>query len=206
MSVKLMTFVWDNYPEGGSELLLALALSDVAEDDGSQIYPSVATMASKTRQSERNIQYLLAKMKEKGWLIEIRPGGIFNGKRYTTEYQIPAQALGMPAPIDRAQTLHPSEEGCKKQRTRVQPSVENGCKAIAPHSSLPINTHGAQQVAPDSTQVEKDQGQNRPAGPACAHCDGPLTGGHTSLRIGNVCNPCYQTYLQGEWKIEERAA
>lgn len=33
----------------------------------------------------------------------------------------------------------------------------------------------------------------------CAHCCKELTGGHTSMRIGNVCNSCYRAYTHGEW-------
>jgi len=47
MSVEVMSMVFKHYPEGGSEMLLALALADFSNDTGTQIYPSVAALAKK---------------------------------------------------------------------------------------------------------------------------------------------------------------
>src|SRR4051812_34100916 len=68
MSVKVMTAVFDRYPNA-AEMLLALALADHAHDDGTHIYPSVAALAKKTRRSERAIQYQLRAMIQSGWLV-----------------------------------------------------------------------------------------------------------------------------------------
>ena len=51
MSVKVMTAVFERYPVGGGEMLLALALADHASDDGTRVYPSVKALAEKTRQA-----------------------------------------------------------------------------------------------------------------------------------------------------------
>ena len=64
MSIKLMSQIFDRYPNGGGEMLLALAIADHAHDDGTHIYPSVSALAKKTRQSERTVQYQLRKMQE----------------------------------------------------------------------------------------------------------------------------------------------
>lgn len=146
-----MTFVWKRYPEGGSELLLALALADFADDDGTSVYPSVARMAAKTRMSERNIQYLLAKMKEKGWLIEVEAGGMRNGRNYATEYKIPLETIS-DEPMYGVQTLHPVAEGCKKELRGVQTSAEK-LRQVAPHTSLPVITRQA---------VSKKMGKSTP--------------------------------------------
>jgi hypothetical protein len=69
MSIKLMTLVFDRYPKGGNERVLALALADNAADDGTRIWPSVATLAHKTLQSERNVQRQLKAMVASGWLL-----------------------------------------------------------------------------------------------------------------------------------------
>ena len=69
MSVKMMTMVFDRYPNGGGEMLLALSLADHASDDGSRVYPSVKSLALKTRQAERSVQYQLRRMEEAMWLL-----------------------------------------------------------------------------------------------------------------------------------------
>lgn len=68
MSIKVMSIVFDRYPNGGGEMLLALKLADHAHDDGTHIYPSVDHLANKTRQSVRAVQYQLKRMLEFGWL------------------------------------------------------------------------------------------------------------------------------------------
>ena len=86
MSIKVMTMVFDRYPEGGSERLLALALADHARDDGTRIWPSMAELARKTMQSTRTVQRQVRRMVEIGWLQVVaetngRPG-------QTNEYRI----------------------------------------------------------------------------------------------------------------------
>lgn len=68
MSVKLMMMVFDRYVEGGGERLLALALADLARDDGSQIWPSLALLMRRTGQSRSTVQRQLKRMVEAGWL------------------------------------------------------------------------------------------------------------------------------------------
>ncbi|MDM0090292.1 MULTISPECIES: helix-turn-helix domain-containing protein [unclassified Variovorax] len=88
MSIKVMTMVFDRYPEGGNERLLALAMADHARDDGTRIWPSLEELSRKTLQSRRTVQRQIAKMVEAGWLEPVRaangrPGG-------TNEYRINA--------------------------------------------------------------------------------------------------------------------
>jgi hypothetical protein len=86
MSVRVMNMVFERYPNGGGEMLLALALADHAHDDGARIYPSVAQLAFKTRQSERAVQYQLRGMEKSGWLQLVNDGDGGRGKH--REYRI----------------------------------------------------------------------------------------------------------------------
>ena len=86
MSVKVMSMVFDRYPTGGSEMLLALALADHAHDDGGSVRPGVAYLAVKTRQSERSVQYQLRRMEQTGWLLLVNSGN--GGRNQRREYQI----------------------------------------------------------------------------------------------------------------------
>lgn len=130
MSIEVMTLVWKHYPDGGSELLLALALADHAADDGSSIYPSVANMAKKVRQSERNIQYLLGKMLKKGWLEKVQDGGIIEGRKLATMYRMPIERIPL-GTVGWVQTLHPTD-GCNPAQERVQSSVKKGTPVCTP--------------------------------------------------------------------------
>ncbi len=126
MSVRIMTAVFDRYPNGGGEMLLALALADHASDDGTRVYPSIKALAEKTRQSERTIQYQLRRMEESGWLILVNAGN--GGRSMTSEYRIsPEWIKGAEiAPIqkganDDEKGANDSAKGCNPRQERVQP-------------------------------------------------------------------------------------
>jgi len=88
MSIRLMTMVFERYPEGGSEMLLALAMVDHARDDGTRIWPSLEELARKTRQSRRTVQRQIAKMVGTGWLEQVRTATGRPGA--TNEYRVNA--------------------------------------------------------------------------------------------------------------------
>ena len=126
MSVRIMTAVFDRYPNGGGEMLLALALADHASDDGTRVYPSIKALAEKTRQSERTIQYQLRRMEESGWLILVNAGN--GGRSMTSEYRIsPEWIKGAEiAPIQKGATddikgATDDTKGCNPRQKRVQP-------------------------------------------------------------------------------------
>ena len=91
MSVKVMSMVFDRYPEGAGEMLLALALADHAHDDGSKVFPYVDTLAGKTRQSIRTVQRQLQQMQARGWLQLVNAGD--GGRGRAREYRISAAWL-----------------------------------------------------------------------------------------------------------------
>ena len=126
MSIKIMSAVFERYPNGGGEMLLALALADHASDDGTRVYPSVANLAEKTRQSERSVQYQLRRMEESGWLILVGAGN--GGRSMSREYRIsPEWIKGAEiAPFQKGATddikgaIHDTK-GCNLTQERVQP-------------------------------------------------------------------------------------
>lgn len=68
MSIKCSTRVWDYSSSGGNELLVLLAISDHAHDDGSGAWPSIKTLATKCRISSRSVQRHLRELENKGEL------------------------------------------------------------------------------------------------------------------------------------------
>jgi len=68
MSIKAMTTVWDKSKQSGSSLLMLLAIADYAHDDGSNAWPSLSTLARKTRMTRRNAIYTIQKLSEAGEL------------------------------------------------------------------------------------------------------------------------------------------
>ncbi len=78
--------VFDRFPFGGNERLLALALADNADDYGEHIYPGNATLARKCVISERTVVRLIDKLIAIGWLIKVGQGNKRLGQ--ANEYKI----------------------------------------------------------------------------------------------------------------------
>ncbi|WP_174935404.1 helix-turn-helix domain-containing protein [Burkholderia lata] len=138
-----MSLVWERYPEGGGELILALALADYAHDNGAHIFPAVDTLARKTRQSRRNVQYQLRRMEEKGWLqlVAYAAGGRSRGREEgrPREYRInPEWVKGAEiAPFQKSAA--DDTEGRNSRHERVQKATPKGAAAVAPEPS--VNRH-----------------------------------------------------------------
>ncbi|PPT26858.1 helix-turn-helix domain-containing protein [Xanthomonas arboricola] len=160
MSAKVTGMVFERYATGGGEMLLALALADHAHDDGTNIYPSIALLAAKTRQSERSVQYQLRRMEASGWLILINDGlgGRSNGFKEggkTRQYRInPEWMKGADiAPFKNTQCstekgadsaplkgANRGDKGCRTASERVQRDVEKGAKLLHPNQEQPKAT------------------------------------------------------------------
>lgn len=153
-----MGLVWDYYPEGGAELLVALKVADHAEHDGTRVWPAVASLALHTRQSERTVQRALRAMEKKGWLILVKET---TGKKGDTRmYRIPVENIPLdvvvrvtnchPSPVDKLPTT-----GDTKRKVRVTNAALTGDTAMAHKPSLkatvqqqpPEVTHGAATAA-----------------------------------------------------------
>lgn len=84
-----MTTVWERSRQKGAALLLMLAIADFASDDGGNAFPSVATLAKKTRMSDRQVQRLIQQCEKSGELVAERST---DGRR-STVYTVVLSAL-----------------------------------------------------------------------------------------------------------------
>ena len=145
MSIRVMNMVWELYPNGGSEMLLAMALSDCSHDDGTKVFPSVAYLARRTRQSERSVQYHLRDMVTAGFLVIVANAA--GGRSMAREYRIDLEWLeNLRKGAEVAPFIHcekGAESGLKGAEIapiaeeRVQPEVLKGATAIAPQPLEP---------------------------------------------------------------------
>ncbi|KGX68573.1 putative gp60 [Burkholderia pseudomallei TSV28] len=161
MSVKVMNAVFERYPEGGGEMILALALADHSHDDGTHIYPSVDKLAAKTRQSPRAVQYQLRRMQQSGWLILVSESK--GGRGNTREYRINSDWINGAelAPISsgsKGAKNAPNGKGANDDVKGATGDIKGanhstkGCKAFAPESSgtviEPSENHQSARRAP----------------------------------------------------------
>jgi len=98
-----MSQVWANSVSTGSARLILLAIADFADDQGTA-YPSVETLAKKSRVSERTVQYCLRELVQSGELAILEG----EGRRGCNLYRV--------------QNLR----GCKTQQEGVQSTTEGG--------------------------------------------------------------------------------
>lgn len=68
MSIKAMTLVWERFPRGGSDMLVALALADWCNDQGVSLHPSIRAIAGKCRLSESQARRIVHQMLDDGML------------------------------------------------------------------------------------------------------------------------------------------
>jgi hypothetical protein len=153
VSVKLMTAVFDRYPEGGGEMLVALKLADHAEDNGTHIYPSISYIAEKTRQSPRAVQYQLRRMQQTGFLLLVANAG--GGRGRAREYRI------NPDWINGAE-LAPIKSGSKGAENASNSKGENddGKGATDDGKGANESTKGRKAFAPESSGTTNEPSEN----------------------------------------------
>jgi len=68
VTVRIIALVWDGFDRGGSELLAMLALADWADDDG-RCFPSISSIARKTRLSRSQAQRVIHRLIAAGDIV-----------------------------------------------------------------------------------------------------------------------------------------
>lgn len=107
-----MTWVWDNSSAGGTERLVLLAIADCADDTGANAWPSIATLARKTRLDERTVQRVIRRLADAGQLrVEACAGG-----RGSNRY-----ALVMGAPSGPGRVVHSPRQDATPGTVPPQP-------------------------------------------------------------------------------------
>lgn len=81
MSIKVMSAVWANAPVRGGRLLILLALSDFANDNGI-CWPSVKTLAEKARLGRRQTQDILKKLRDTRLIVMDKGTGPHGASTY----------------------------------------------------------------------------------------------------------------------------
>ncbi|TCK44008.1 hypothetical protein B0G84_2356 [Paraburkholderia sp. BL8N3] len=154
-----MTAVFDRYPEGGGEMLVALKLADHADDDGTHIYPSIKYIAEKTRQSARAVQYQIRRMEQSGFLQLVANAG--GGRGRAREYRI------NPHWINGAE-LAPISAGVKGAKTASNEKGASGDEkgATGDTKGAKESTKGCKAFAPESSGTTTESSENHQARPA----------------------------------------
>ena len=135
MSITIMANVWASSKQKGSELLMLLAIADFSDDHG-RSWPSVETLANKTRLSKRSAQRLVQALERSGELDVARN----QGRKGTNLYQVQIGGDHL-APPQSSETSH-----------------------LTSHSFAKPNTYESGDVTPD-TDANPDVAEVTPATP-----------------------------------------
>ena len=152
MSIYVTSLVWQHAPEelDQGSLLLLLALADFANDEGGNVFPSVATMAGKTRCSERSIQRRLRDLEDQG-LLGIEKTAT---RHSTTHYRIniacfsEARQSVTSARAEVTSQAPGATNGASRGDTAMSPDslVEPSDRTISSPPSPPVDFQKAKQV------------------------------------------------------------
>ncbi|KFL18966.1 Uncharacterised protein [Ralstonia pickettii] len=86
MAIKIMSLVWEGYPGGGSDLLAMLALADWSDDNG-RCYPSMSSIATKTRLSRSQAQRVVHGLIDSGF-VQVIGNELGGAPGATRQYRI----------------------------------------------------------------------------------------------------------------------
>lgn len=93
MAISLICAVLDRGPADLAEMAVLLAIADSADKDIGEAWPSLSTVAARSRQSVRSVHNVLARLRAGGWLTwenRLRP----NGSKTSNVYTISLERLG----------------------------------------------------------------------------------------------------------------
>jgi hypothetical protein len=153
MSIKIMNEVIEAAPVEQGALLVMIMLADSADENSRQCWPSVPTIARRSRLSERQVQYCLKDLAQRG-LIEIETNA---GRHGTNLYRIARPETWGGAKTAGVKPIAPGG---------VKPIAPGGVKPIAPEPSLEPSLEPSIRVReelslfmPDALEAKKDEDQ-----------------------------------------------
>lgn len=122
MSVYRLSAVWQHSKQTFGPLLVMLALADFADDTGF-CYPSVGTIALKSRLSKRQVQRILPRLIRSGELLIERKGGFHKGQNWANQYRVTLGGVCEPIVNKRGDKLSWGDIYGKKRGLNVTLSV-----------------------------------------------------------------------------------
>lgn len=155
MSVRVSTWVWHETTARGSDLLVLLALADIADDDGS-CWPKVGVLSDKVRLDRATVQRRLKALIDGGLVERVERPGSSNLYRVLVPWsdgegvpQIAAPGVPHGRGGGAAQARHRVPHGCgtepslNRQDTSAGPSPRRKPERALPEDWKPTAKHAA---------------------------------------------------------------
>lgn len=155
MSVRVMSWVWDHSQAGGTDRLVLLAIADSADHDGTNAWPSVATIARKCQVSERTVQRSIRALVDLGELrVQAQAGGTgkMRDDRRPNLYEIPMGEEG-----DGVTDRRPDgPDGVTPGDTRGDIQRVDGVTTVSPNPSLDPSADPSEDPSSPAGDIEAD--------------------------------------------------
>lgn len=170
MSIQVIARVLPKRWGSPSRKIVALKLADVAREDGTKIYPSIATVAAEAELSERQVQRVMNEFRTEGLLIITRKGG---GRLKTTEYRFDMAAIeslpdARPMPegevvslVRKGDTMSPIADQVLGAKVLKGDTQSQKGDTVSPNPSLPLSTSSkrdsaSNEAGADTPSVSKE--------------------------------------------------
>jgi hypothetical protein len=196
VSIKLMAKVWDYSQASGNDLLVLLVLADMANDEG-ECWPSMATIARKSRLNVRNARLRIRSLEEMEEVLVIHGGGAASSRgglrsnRYRVTIHITDEddtdasdliGIRMPATGSGQDDTDASDLQIRSAATGLIRSVATAESPEEPPLKLPLNPqpkagdhkptrHGMRGTGTSPRERQAAEGQARAAVAADAEAD-----------------------------------
>ena len=133
LSIKIMSWVWDQSPYGGKLLLLHLAMADFADDAG-VCWPSQTTLARKARTTDRYVRDAVSRFITDGYVEIVKPS---NGKD-THRYRLIARKSVPPRKSEAGTPeISDRETGNLTPKNRQEPSITTSSDTVSQNPKCP---------------------------------------------------------------------
>jgi|GEM_PF-6013870 len=156
MSVRAMSWVWEHSPTGGNERLVLLAIADTADDNGANAWPSINTLARKTRLAPRTVQRVISRLRDDGQLYVEPSAGRGGSNIYTIITDPPPPAPPAPTPASGGPDPRQSDGG-DRTPPPSQPCHPTPDTALSPHPRHSCDTRTSLNVLEPPPPARGDQ-------------------------------------------------
>lgn len=163
MSLLVTGLVWKHADVDKGTLLVLLAMADIAEDDGSEIWPSMARLAKKSRLDMRQCRRCLRILETEGLIEPVETatgrGGRFKSWRINLEKVILSNPGGFDVPVG-------DRSGNRKGGQNVRQTLSTGQNLQNRRTFLPPPADISDSVLENGPVTVLEQSSTRDAGAA----------------------------------------
>jgi len=186
MSIRVMDRVWEHSQQSSGALLVLLAISDFADDDG-VAFPSVGTLARKARLSERQVQRVIAELVAAQELT-VTPG---QGRAGSHLYRVTVGSRRQEVASDRSDNMSPRH----RRREGVTYCHRQGVTPASPKPSYREASLTVTPLPPSSPIAPPEQQQGGPIESRETTCPSPPAPG--SVHDGDTARTLAEALYRG---------